>query len=87
MNPRDAFQDTPAAQAPTGQSAFDRVVAELKDIRHTAKGVRARCPAHDDTTPSLDVDRGDDGRVLLTCRSAQCSPQSIVSVREISGTC
>lgn len=72
---------TPNPEATTAgtDDPFDRVVAELTEVRQTSKGVRARCPAHDDTTPSLDVDRGDDGRVLLTCRSAQCSPQSIVS--------
>ena len=63
-----------------GQSpAFARVVSALQSCTSTAKGVRALCPAHDDHTPSLDVDCGDDGRVLLNCRSAQCSSQSIVT--------
>jgi hypothetical protein len=57
---------------------FDRVVALLQDARPTSKGVRARCPAHDDSDPSLDVDRGDDGRVLVCCR-AGCSAESVVA--------
>src|SRR5215510_11854846 len=27
----------------------------------------ARCPAHDDRTPSLKISEGDDGRILLNC--------------------
>lgn len=60
-------------------SPFERIVALLRDSKPTSKGVRAKCPAHDDATPSLDVDRADDGRVLLKCRSANCSTEAIVS--------
>lgn len=38
---------------------------------------RARCPAHDDGTPSLDWRLGDDRRVLLTCR-AGCTMEAVV---------
>lgn len=58
---------------------FDLVVSKLTNTKATTKGVRARCPAHDDSTPSLDVDRGDDGRVLLACRSAHCSYEAILA--------
>jgi putative DNA primase/helicase len=79
VNPRDASHDTSAGRAQAGTSAFDRFVGRLKDVRQTAKGVRARCPAHEDSDPSLDVDHGDDGRVLVNCRSARCSTKSIVA--------
>lgn len=59
--------------------AFDRVVSRLATGRTTAKGIRTRCPAHDDNEPSLDVDRGRDGTVLLSCRSNHCSAQDVVS--------
>lgn len=42
-------------------------------------GWRALCPAHDDHNPSLDIDRGDDGRVLLICRSRGCNAERIVA--------
>src|SRR5438445_3952979 len=29
----------------------------------------ARCPAHDDSSPSLSIGTGDDGRALLTCHA------------------
>lgn len=63
----------------SASDAFDRVVARLKDVRQTSKGVRARCPAHEDSKPSLDVDRGDDGKVLLNCRSRTCTAEAITA--------
>ena len=40
--------------------------------RRCGRGFQARCPAHDDRTPSLSIDHGDDGTVLLHCH-AGCS--------------
>ena len=37
----------------------------------------ARCPAHDDRTPSLSVRAGTDGRVLLLCR-AGCPTERVL---------
>ena len=37
----------------------------------------AVCPAHDDRSPSLSVNTGDDGRILLYC-FAGCSAESIL---------
>ena len=36
----------------------------------------ARCPAHDDRSPSLSIRDGDNGR-LLTCCHAGCSPEAV----------
>ena len=46
-------------------------------MKARGKGWRACCPAHDDTNPSLDVDQGTDGTVLLCCRSRGCSVVAI----------
>ncbi|MBL8751410.1 MAG: DUF3987 domain-containing protein [Planctomycetes bacterium] len=64
---------------PEHLAPFARVVALLNGVKPRGDGFRARCPAHGDEDPSLDVDRGDDGRVLLICRSAGCSVESIVN--------
>jgi len=45
--------------------------------RQCGKGWTARCPAHDDRNPSLSVDAGSGGRVLLHCH-AGCSTENIV---------
>jgi hypothetical protein len=38
----------------------------------------ARCPVHDDRSPSLSIGLGRDGRVLLRCH-AGCDAESIVA--------
>ena len=63
-----------------GQDPFDLVVSKLDDVKPTPRGVRARCPVHEGpgSTPSLYVDRGEDGRVLICCRSGGCAVEDIV---------
>ncbi len=51
----------------------------LEGVRETAPGrYIARCPAHDDRSPSLAIKDGDDGRVLIHC-FAGCEPEAILS--------
>ena len=52
-------------------SAAAELAAVLK-ARRTGRGWVARCPAHDDRTPSLSIRETDDGRLLLKC-FAGCS--------------
>lgn len=61
---------------------FERICEELERAdcrpRQTQPGhVTARCPCHDDRTPSLSVTEGDDGRVLITCH-AGCEREEVV---------
>jgi len=44
---------------------------------------KARCPAHNDRSPSLSIRRGDDGRVLVLCR-AGCALESILAVLKLA---
>src|SRR4051794_15315760 len=46
------------------------------------RGFTARCPAHDDRTPSLTVSEGADGRALLKCQ-AGCDSESVVRALEL----
>ncbi len=46
-------------------------------------GYKLRCPAHDDTSPSLSASEGDDGRVLLYC-FANCTYKDICAALQIS---
>jgi hypothetical protein len=59
------------------RGALSRLGLPFKD---TARGIRSCCPVHEtkDSDPSCDFDRGNDGRVLVTCRSGGCSFESIV---------
>ncbi len=55
-----------------------RLLERLNKVRMTREhDWWARCPAHDDQTPSLHITLSDDGRVLLHC-FAGCDPQSIL---------
>ncbi len=63
-----------------------RVLSRVQ-AKPSGTGWIARCPAHDDHTPSLSIAQGDDGRVLLNC-FAGCSHQAIaaalgIEVREL----
>ena len=56
---------------------INNVLAKLKKVKKNGQGWQALCPAHEDENPSLSIDEGDDGRVLLYCH-AGCSFDSIV---------
>ena len=57
---------------------IDTFISCLDGVRKTgADRYLARCPAHDDRSPSLSIKDGDDGRVLIHC-FAGCEPQSVL---------
>lgn len=54
-------------------------IAELLGARRTGCGRwQARCPAHDDKSPSLSISEGSDGRVLLHCH-AGCTVEAMLA--------
>ena len=55
---------------------FERLIAKLKGVKRSGPGFMACCPAHDDKNPSLSVNEGQNGRVLLNC-FAGCSLDAI----------
>jgi hypothetical protein len=57
--------------------------ADLVQARSTGTGRwTARCPVHNDRSPSLSIREGDDGRVLLLCR-AGCSLDAILAALKL----
>jgi len=59
-------------------SAAD-VIARLDKVRERGPSKwTARCPAHEDKTPSLSVKELEDGTVLLHCFGQQCHALAIV---------
>lgn len=59
-------------------SATERILERLDGVRQTGPDQWvARCPAHDDRSPSLSIKRGDD-RVLVHC-FAGCEKDSVIS--------
>lgn len=54
------------------------VLSRLPGYRSDGPGWAARCPAHEDSTPSLTIGIGDDERALLCCH-AGCTTEAIVT--------
>jgi len=52
--------------------------------RWSGAGGEARCPAHEDRTPSLSIHDGDNGR-LLTCCHAGCTPEAVWTTLQARG--
>ena len=52
------------------------VFAKVQGVKKSGNGYKARCPAHDDTNPSLSLTEKN-GKVLLHCH-AGCSQQAVL---------
>ena len=59
------------------------VLGKLKDVKRAGDGWMARCPAHDDRSPSLSVGVGSTGKLLLNCH-AGCRFEAILDALDIS---
>lgn len=57
---------------------IDRLLPLLGKVKRDGDGWKARCPAHDDSDPSLSVSVGTDGRVLLHDFGG-CTTEAIVT--------
>jgi hypothetical protein len=56
---------------------LDDFVSRLDGVKKTSSGILARCPSHDDQSPSLSVKEGERG-LLLKCWSG-CTLEEIVA--------
>jgi len=65
----------------TAQEFIGRFHAPIK----IGKGWKAKCPAHEDSTPSLNIGEGADGRIIVFC-FAGCDVASIVAAMGLSIT-
>ena len=53
------------------------ILSAFTHVTSAGDGWMARCPAHEDKTPSLSIGKGDDGRWLLKCH-AGCGLDSVL---------
>jgi len=60
-----------------GDEGINAVLAQFKNVKATAYGWQACCPAHDDHRPSLSI-KVDDGKILLHCH-ANCSKKEVLA--------
>ena len=56
---------------------LSQIIERLDGVKPYRKGYIALCPAHPDQDPSLSIDEGEDGRILLKC-FAGCPTEEIV---------
>src|SRR5215510_1210346 len=61
----------------TTSETLSTIILKLAAIKR-GNSWQARCPAHDDKTPSLSIRQSDEGNICLRC-FAGCSTQSIVT--------
>lgn len=68
-------------------SAVDVILDRLEKVRRSGQASwTARCPAHEDRSPSLAVRETDDGRVLLHCFGG-CGVQSVLNALNLEMEC
>jgi len=62
----------------------NRVLERLEDVRKNSDGFTARCPvpSHADHQPSLSLNEGDDGRVLIKCFGG-CATEDVVGALDL----
>ena len=56
---------------------LEKVLAAVGEYTKSGKSFKARCPAHEDRSPSLSIGAAEDGTVLLKCH-AGCSAEAVV---------
>jgi putative DNA primase/helicase len=64
--------------------ATAETIATALGGRKAGGGWAARCPAHDDRTPSLSIRDTDDGKVLVRCH-AGCGQEQVISILRSRG--
>ena len=56
----------------------ENVLAALGEYTETGSGYKARCPAHDDSSPSLSISEGDNGKAVVCCH-AGCTQDALMA--------
>ena len=64
--------------------ATAETIAKTLGGRKAGGGWMARCPAHDDRTPSLSIRDADDGKVLVHCH-AGCDQERVIAALRSRG--
>ena len=65
------------------KTPLDLVLSRLPKSFRAGTGFSAHCPAHNDTSPSLSINEGEDGKVLMHCH-AGCDLDDILAKLELT---
>ncbi|MNZ32906.1 hypothetical protein D3C78_502440 [compost metagenome] len=63
---------------PLAGDPLDLLLSRLEGVKQHGSRYVARCPAHDDKSPSLSLSRGEDGRALVHCY-AGCETRDVLA--------
>jgi hypothetical protein len=67
-----------AADLQSGRATNAETIAKALFGRKAGAGWMARCPTHDDRTPSLSIRAAADGKVLVRCH-AGCNQERVIA--------
>ena len=59
-------------------SQIEHIGKHFDGLKKSGEGFKALCPAHDDSNPSLSINEGADGRVLIKCH-AGCTIEDVLT--------
>lgn len=60
---------------------LDLILGQLEGrVRRSGRSYSARCPAHDDRSPSLSIREAPDGRVLIYCFGGCDTPEVLAAI-------
>lgn len=62
---------------------IEEFLGGLSGVSRTAEGIRARCPAHEDSSPSLMVKEGFAGKLLIKCH-AGCDTADVLKAMDLT---
>lgn len=62
---------------------YDAIVSALEAAGHQVRNHSARCPAHDDRSPSLSINASPEGHALLSCH-AGCDVESVLTALHLT---
>lgn len=79
---RNGNRPSGARGGPAAGPSVSALLERLERVRRGGRGWTARCPAHEDSTPSLSIGQGRDGRVLLKCH-AGCELEEITRALDL----
>ncbi|MDA1054622.1 MAG: AAA family ATPase [Planctomycetota bacterium] len=55
------------------------LLGRLDGVKPSGKGWVARCPSHEDSTPSLTIALGDKGGIVLQCKAGTCKTADVLA--------
>ncbi len=74
----------PALLQKAKRMSVAETIAKALNGRRVGTGWAARCPAHDDRTPSLSIRDADNGKVLIHCH-AGCEQEQVIAILRSRG--